>query len=75
MENNKFESMNTNECFEIMGGAVAGAIVGAIFGGTIGMTGAVVDCICKSEVDPNKIWKGYVTGASTGAAIGTFTPF
>ena len=39
------------------------------------MTGAVVDCICKSEVDYNKIWKGYVTGASTGAAIGTFTLF
>lgn len=73
MKNTHLESMNYNECIETVGGAVA--IVGAIFGGTIGMTGAVVDCICKSEVDPNKIWKGYVMGASSGAAIGTFTPF
>lgn len=64
-----------NELLNIDGGGLGGAIAGFIYGGAVGMSATTVGSSLDGEIAPQDVWKGYITGALTGAAIGTALPF
>lgn len=66
----KFENLTHSEMTSINGGGPALAIVGGLYGGIIGMSAVIF----SGSTSGNDIWKGYVTGASAGAAIGLVLP-
>ncbi len=69
-----FELMNEEEIRTVDGGLLGGALAGAILGGTVGLMGAVGYGVVKGNLSGGTIYRGYVTGALSGAAIGTYTP-
>lgn len=71
---NGFELMNEEEIRTVEGGLLAGALTGAILGGTVGLMGAVCYGAVKGNLSGGTIYRAYVTGALSGAAIGTYTP-
>ena len=71
---NGFELMNKEETGAVEGGLLAGALAGAILGGTVGLIGAVGYGVVKGNLSGGTIYRAYVTGALSGAAIGTYTP-
>lgn len=70
----RFELMTEEEIRTVDGGLLAGALAGAILGGTVGLVGAVGYGVAKGKLSGGTIYRGYVTGALSGAAIGTYTP-
>lgn len=70
----RFESINKEESMNLNGGLLAGALTGAIIGGTIGIIGATGYGVANGNLSGGTIYRAYVTGALSGAAIGTYTP-
>ncbi len=69
-----FESMTEKEIEDVTGGLVAGALAGAILGETVGLLGATGYGVVKGNLSGGTLYRAYVTGALSGAAIGTYAP-
>lgn len=69
-----FESMTEKEIEDVTGGLVAGALAEAILGGTVGLIGATGYGVVKGNLSGGTLYRAYVTGALSGAAIGTYAP-
>lgn len=72
---NTFKEIDSNKLNILSGGAIGGGIAGGIIGGAVGATGAAISLLDSREVNGKTIWKGYTSGALTGAGIGTLMPF
>ena len=70
---NKFELMNEEEIGMVEGGLLAGALAGGILGGTFGIIGAVGYGVVKGNLSGGTLYRAYVAGALSGAAIGTYS--
>lgn len=69
-----FELMNEKKIEEVSGGLVAGALAGAILGGTIGLISATGYGVVKGNLSGGTLYRAYVTGVLSGAAIGIYAP-
>lgn len=68
--NKNFIAYLNEDLDTINGGGLGGAIAGAILVGAYGMTAVVIG----GGISANAIWKGYTSGALSGAAIGALSP-
>lgn len=70
LEGSCFIDLTSDEKNLYEGGGVGLGIICGLYGGIIGL-GAVV---FSGNASLNSMWKGYVTGASVGGAIGLVIP-